>query len=90
MAFNFWGGNMDINEFVKGINDPRLMSAVKRLGATPEGQRLLNSITEQDRQRLLKQLGGLSANGITNELLLQQLNNNPDILNKLSSFLNKR
>ena len=81
---------MDINEFVKGINDPRLISAVKRLGATAEGQRLLSSITEQDRQRLLTQLGGLSANGVTKEMLLQQLNNNPNILNKLSSFLNKR
>lgn len=81
---------MDINEFVRGINDPRLINAVKRLGSTPEGKRLLNGITEQDRQRLLRQLGGLNASGVSTDMLLRQINNNPDIINKLSSFLNKR
>lgn len=81
---------MDINEFVRGINDPRLINAIKRLGSTPDGQRLLNGITEQDRQRLLRQLGSLNAGGITTDALLRQINSNPNILNKLSSFLNKR
>ncbi len=80
---------MDINEFVKGLNDPKLKQAVSRLGNTPEGQKLLKSITPQDKQNLMNQLGKLNTNGISNEILLRQLNN-PDVLSKLNGILNKK
>ena len=80
---------MDINEFAKGLNDPKLKEAVTKLGNTPEGQKLLKNITPEDRQNLMNQLGKLNAQGISNEMLLRQLNN-PDVLNKLSSLLNKK
>lgn len=80
---------MDINEFVKGIDDQRLKNAVGKLASTAEGSRLLKSITEEDRRRLLKSLGGLSASGITREMLLQKMNS-PDVIKQISAFLNKR
>lgn len=80
---------MDINEFAKGLNDPKLKEAVTKLGNTPEGQKLLKNITPEDRQNLMNQLGKLNAQGISNEMLLRQLNN-PDVLNKLNSLLNKK
>lgn len=81
---------MDINEFVKGLNDPRLKESIRKLGSTPEGQKILGSITPQDRQNLLKQLGNLNASGITNEMLIRQINNNPNILNQLNNIINKK
>ncbi len=78
---------MDINEFAKGLNDPKLKEAVTRLGNTQEGKNLLNKITPAERENLINQLGKLSSNSISKELLLQQLNN-PDILKQLNSFLN--
>lgn len=81
---------MDINEFVKGINDPRLKDAIGRLGNTPEGQKILNGLSPADKQNLMNKLGGLNANGITADMLLHQINNNPDILNKIGNILNKK
>lgn len=81
---------MDINEFVKGLNDPRLKESIRKLGSTTEGQKILGSITPQDRQNLLKQLGNLNASGITNEMLIRQINNNPNILNQLNNIINKK
>lgn len=78
---------MDINEFSKGLNDPKVKEAITRLGNTQEGKNLLNKITPKDRENLINQLGKLSSNSISKELLLQQLNN-PDILKQLNSFLN--
>ena len=78
---------MDINEFSKGLNDPKLKEAVNRLGNTQEGKNLLNKITPAERENLINQLGKLSSNSISKELLLQQLNN-PDILKQLNSFIN--
>lgn len=43
MAFNTEVYNMDINEFVKGLNDPRLKESIRKLGNTPEGQKILGS-----------------------------------------------
>ena len=42
---------MDINEFAKGLNDPKLKEAVTKLGNTPEGQKLLKNITPEDTNR---------------------------------------
>lgn len=78
---------MDINEFVKGLNDPKVKAAVTKLGNTQEGRNLLNKITPKDRENLINQLGKLSSNSISKEILLQQLNN-PDILKQLGSLLN--
>lgn len=81
---------MDVNEFVKGLNDPRLKESIRRLGNTPEGQKILSSITPQDKQNLLRQLGSLNASGITNDMLIRQINNNPNILNQLNNIINKK
>lgn len=78
---------MDINEFSKGLNDPKVKEAITKLGNTQEGKNLLNKITPKDRENLINQLGKLSSNSISKELLLQQLNN-PDILKQLNSFIN--
>lgn len=80
---------MDVNEFVKGINDPRLKDAIRRLANTPDGQKLLSGITPQDKQNLMRQMSGLNASGITNEMLLRQLNN-PNIIRQLNSILGKK
>ncbi len=80
---------MDINEFVKGINDTKLKDAVTRLGNTPDGQKLLKGLTQADKQNLMNQLGKLNANGISNEMLIKQLNN-PNVLNQLNSLINKK
>ena len=79
---------MDINEFVKGLDDAKIKDAVTKLGNTPEGQKLLKSITPQDKQNLLNQLGKLNAKGISNEMLAKSLKN-PDVLKQLSAMLNK-
>lgn len=80
---------MDINEFVKGFNDPKLKEAVMKLGNTPDGQKLLKSLTPADKQNLMDRIGKLNANGVSNEMLLRQLNN-PNVLNQLNSLLNKK
>lgn len=80
---------MDVNEFVKGINDPRLKDSIRRLANTPDGQKLLKGITPQDKQNLMRQMNGLNASGITNEMLLRQLNN-PNIIKQLNSILGKK
>ncbi len=80
---------MDINEFVKGFNDPKLKEAVMRLGNTPDGQKLLKNLTPADKQNLMNQIGKLNANGISNDQLLRQLNN-PNVMKQLNSLLNKK
>ena len=80
---------MDINEFVKGFNDPKLKEAVTKLGNTPDGQKLLKGLTPADKQNLMNQIGKLNANGISNEQLIRQLNN-PNVMKQLNSLLNKK
>lgn len=80
---------MDINEFVKGFNDPKLKEAVMKLGNTPDGQKLLKGLTPADKQNLMNQIGKLNASGVSNEQLIRQLNN-PNVLNQLNSLLNKK
>lgn len=80
---------MDINEFVKGLEDSVIKDEIKKLGNTPEGQRLLKSITPQDKQNLLNQMGKLNAKGISNDMLAKSLKN-PDVLKQLSAMLNKK
>ena len=81
---------MNINEFVNSVNDPRLKNAIRRIGNSPEGQNLLKNLSEKDKQRLINQIGKLNTNGITADLLLRQLNNNPNIINRLSNMLGKK
>ena len=80
---------MDINEFVKGLDDPKLKEAITKLGNTPQGQNLLKNITPEDKKNLMDKMGKLSSNGITKEMLLHQLKN-PDVVNKLGDILNKK
>ncbi|MBQ7953359.1 MAG: hypothetical protein IJ332_01285 [Clostridia bacterium] len=80
---------MDINEFVKGFNDPKLKEAVTKLGNTPDGQKLLKGLTPADKQNLMNQIGKLNANGVSNEQLIRQLNN-PNVMKQLNSLLNKK
>ena len=80
---------MDINEFVKGMDDPKLKEAITKLGNTPQGQNLLKGLTRQDKQNLMDKIGKLSANNISKEMLLHQLKN-PEVINKLSTILNKK
>lgn len=80
---------MDINEFVKGMDDPKLKEAITKLGNTPQGQNLLKGLTQQDKQNLMDKIGKLSANNISKEMLLHQLKN-PEVINKLSTILNKK
>ena len=80
---------MDINEFVKGFNDPKLKEAVTKLGNTPDGQKLLKGLTSADKQNLMNQIGKLNANGVSNEQLIRQLNN-PNVMKQLNSLLNKK
>lgn len=81
---------MNINEFVNSVNDPRLKNAVRKIGNSPEGQNLLKNLTDKDRQNLLNQIGKINASGITADLLLRQLNNNPNIINQLQNMLGKK
>ena len=80
---------MTINDFANNVNDPRLKDAIKKIGNSPDGQRFLNSITQQDKENLLRQLKSVSANGITAEILLKQLNSNPDIINQLNKIIKR-
>ena len=80
---------MDINEFVKGMNDPKLKEAITKLGNTPQGQNLLKNLTSEDKKNLMDKIGKLSSNGITKDMLLHQLKN-PDVISKLGSILNKK
>ncbi len=80
---------MDINELVRGLNDPKLKDAVSKLGNSPEGQKILRGMTQADKQNLMNQLGKMNAKGISNEMLLKQLNN-PNVLKQLNSFINKK
>lgn len=80
---------MDINEFVRGFNDPKLKEAVMKLGNTPDGQKLLKNLTPSDKQNLMNQIGKLNAQGVSTDMLLRQLNN-PNVLNQLNSLLNKK
>ena len=80
---------MDINEFVKGFNDPKLKEAVTKLGNTPDGQKLLKGLTSADKQNLMNQIGKLNATGVSNEQLIRQLNN-PNVMKQLNSLLNKK
>ena len=80
---------MDINEFVKGMDDPKLKEAITKLGNTPQGHNLLKGLTRQDKQNLMDKIGKLSANNISKEMLLHQLKN-PEVINKLSTILNKK
>ena len=80
---------MDINEFARGFNDPKLKDAITKLGNTPDGQKLLKNLTSADKQNLMNQIGKLNAKGVSNEMLLKQLNN-PNVLNQLNSLINKK
>lgn len=80
---------MDINEFVKGLNDPKLKEAAIKLGNTPQGQNILKNLSQADKQNLMNQIGKMNAQGISNDMLLKHLNN-PNILNQLNSLINKK
>ena len=80
---------MNINDFANNVNDPRLKDAIRKIGNSPDGQKFLNSITQQDKENLLRQLKGVSANGITAEMLIKQLNNNPNIINQLNNIIKR-
>ncbi len=80
---------MNINDFVKGINNPKLLDAVRRLGNSSEGKKILNSLSPEDKKKLIEKIGDMNSNGISQDMLLNQLNNNPDILNKINSVLKK-
>lgn len=80
---------MNINDFANSVNDPRLKNAIQKIGNSPDGQKFLSSITQQDKENLLRQLKGVSANGITAELLLRQLNSNPDIIKQLNKIIKR-
>lgn len=81
---------MDINEFARGFNDPKLKEAVMRLGNSPDGQKLLKNLTPTDKQNLLNQIGKLNSQGVSTDMILRQINNNPNILNQLNSLINKK
>lgn len=80
---------MNINDFANSVNDPRLKNAIQKIGNSPDGQKFLSSITQQDKENLLRQLKGVSANGITAEVLLRQLNSNPDIIKQLNKIIKR-
>lgn len=88
MAFNMEVSVMNINDFSGGINDPRLRDAIQKIGNSPEGQRFLNSITQQDKENLLRKFKTMNANGITSEMLIKQLNN-PNIINQLNNIIKR-
>ena len=80
---------MDINELVKGLNDPKFKESITKLGNTPEGQKLLKNLTPQDKQNLMDRLGKLNANGISNEMIAKYLSK-PDVLKQLNNVLNNK
>ena len=78
-----------IGRYIDGKSKIKVKEAITKLGNTPQGQNLLKGLTRQDKQNLMDKIGKLSANNISKEMLLHQLKN-PEVINKLSTILNKK
>lgn len=77
---------MDPNELISQLNNPQLRNKIKQLATSPQGQALMNKIGQADKDALLKKINGLNNSRVSSEILLQQLNNNPDLINQLNQF----
>lgn len=78
---------MDINQILKEINNPRLKSALSKASQSKEGNELIKSLKSADKTQIMGLLKNINADKVPTEDIIKQLENNPDIINKVNSIL---
>lgn len=80
---------MNFDELVGQLNDPRLKKSIRNLADSPKGRELLKKLDKVDKSKLEQYVNSINKNSISSEMLLKQINNNPQLLDKLNSLLSK-
>ena len=80
---------MNFDELVGQLNDPRLKKSVRSLADSRKGKELLKKLDKIDKRKLEQYVKSINGNSISSEMLLRQINNNPQLLDKLNSLLSK-
>ncbi len=80
---------MDIKSFLNGMNK----DSISRLGSmmsTPAGQELMKKLQNVNKNALMKHLSTINEGNVSKEDLVKMMSNDPQLIKKLSDFLDKR
>ena len=80
---------MNIDEMISKLNDPRLKKAIQDLSKSPKGKDVLKKLDKIDKSKLEGYIKNVNNSNISAEMLLKQINGNPQLLDKLSQLLSK-
>ena len=80
---------MNIDEMISKLNDPRLKKAIKDLSQSPKGKDVLKKLDKIDKSKLEGYIRSVNNSNISSEMLLKQIQGNPQLLDKLSQLLSK-
>lgn len=81
---------MDINKFINSLDQNRLDAGIrniKKMMGTKEGQELMQKLQKVDKSELVRKLNSADSS-VSNDRLMNELTNDPNLMEKLNAFLN--
>ena len=81
---------MDINNLLNSMDKSKILSSIKNLTSSPQGQELMKKLKNVDKNELMKHIGTVKDGDFSKEELVKQLTSNPDLVKKLNEFLDKK
>ena len=80
---------MNIDEMISKLNDPRLKKAITDLSQSPTGKEVLKKLDKIDKSKLEGYIKSVNSSNVSSEILLKQIQGNPQLLDKLNQLLSK-
>ena len=80
---------MNVDELANQLNDPRLRKSIRNLADSPKGRDILKKLDKLDKRKLEEYVRNINNNNISTEMILHQINNNPQLLDKLNRLLSR-
>lgn len=80
---------MNVDELANQLNDPRLRKSIRNLADSPKGREVMQKLDKLDKRKLEEYVRNINNNNISTEMILQQINNNPQLLDKLNRLLSR-
>jgi len=80
---------MNIDEMISKLNDPRLKKAITDLSQSPKGKEVLKKLDKIDKSKLEGYIKSVNSSNVSSEILLKQIQGNPQLLDKLNQLLSK-
>jgi len=81
---------VDINNLLNSMDKSKILSSIKNLTSSPQGQELMKKLKNVDKNELMKHIGTVKDGDFSKEELVKQLTSNPDLVKKLNEFLDKK